>query len=194
MHTFTARDFKLPILDGLSEKQTQEHLTLYQGYVKHANLINEKIATLADDPEKNSYTIAELRRRFGFEFDGMRMHEYFFEQFEGGSQVMNEDSSVALQIANHWPSYDAWKEQFISLSLTRGIGWGILAYDKKTNALFNAWVGDHEIGQLAGVSIVLALDMWEHAFMVDYLPSEKKQYIAAFFKNINWKTVETRME
>jgi Fe-Mn family superoxide dismutase len=76
--------------------------------------------------------------------------------------------------------------------MTRGIGWTVLYHDPKGKTVHTAWVGDHELGQLAGLPVILAMDMWEHAFMVDYLPSEKKQYIEAFLKNTNWKVVESR--
>src|SRR3990167_3105097 len=93
--TYSPKTFNLPVLTGLSERQIQVHLALYEGYVKHVNLIMEKIKVLTEaDAEGNAYLISELRRRFAFEFDGMRMHELYFEQLEGGSCKLQEKSTL----------------------------------------------------------------------------------------------------
>ncbi len=192
MKQFEEKKFTLGDLQGLSAKQLDEHLKLYAGYVKHANLINEKIAELKQDAEKNAYLLGELKRRFGFEFDGMRMHEYYFESFENGAHEADESSVLGSALSKQFGGFDQWLGEFKAVGLTRGIGWAVLYYDPRSDMLMNAWVGDHELGQLAGVNIVLAMDMWEHAYMVDYTPSEKKLYVEAFFKNLNWGVVGER--
>lgn len=190
--TYTARTFDLPELKGLSKEQIDAHLALYQGYVKHTNLIMEKIAALSEDAEGNAYLIAELRRRFAFEFDGMRMHEHYFEQFEGGASEVDAGSALASASEERYGKRGGLIPHIKEVAGTRGIGWVVVYADPVAHTLHTVFVADHEVGQLSGLPIILALDLWEHAYMVDYLPSEKKAYIDAFFDNLNWKTVEAR--
>lgn len=193
MHTYTPQHFTLPSLSGISEKQVTVHLGLYEGYVKHVNVLREQIADLSTlDAEKYAYAIMETRRRLGFEFDGMRMHEYFFRQFEGGHSVLDTQSPLANALVEKYGSVDAFIAHFTQVGMTRGIGWSVLYADPLHNTLHTAWVADHELGGLSGLPIILAMDMWEHAFMVDYLPAEKKLYIEAFLKNVHWALPERR--
>ncbi len=193
MHTYEATKFNLPELSGLSEKQITAHIGLYEGYVKHINVLREQVRDLeALDKEKYAYSIMELRRRLGFEFNGMRMHEYYFSQFVGGGEEANQSSGLAKALAEKYGSFDAFVGHFKTVGMSRGIGWTILYADPKASTVHTAWVTDHELGQLGGLPIILAMDMWEHAFMVDYLPSEKKQYVESFLKNTNWGAVEKR--
>lgn len=195
MHTYTAKTFDLPQLEGISEKQVQAHIGLYEGYVTHVNKLREQIHELQnEDKEKYAYAIMEVRRRLGFEFCGMRMHEYYFSQFEGGATDADTSSPLATAVSEKYGSWDGFIEHFTTLALTRGIGWTVLYQDPEGGTVHTAWVADHELGQLSGLPIILALDMWEHAFMVDYLPSEKKAYVEAFFKNLNWNTVAARFK
>ena len=190
---YTAKKFDLPELEGLSSKQIEAHLGLYEGYVKHTNHLRAQIQDLeSQDAEKYAYAIAELRRRLGFEFDGMRMHEYYFSQFENGPTSIPE--SLSALVSEKYESWDGFIKHFTTVGMTRGIGWTVLYQDKEADTVHVAWVGDHELGQLAGLPIILAMDMWEHAFMVDYLPSEKKSYIEAFLKNVHWETVAGRIQ
>jgi Fe-Mn family superoxide dismutase len=192
--TYEARTFELPTLKGISAKQVEVHLALYQGYVKHVNLIREKIAELKEaDAEGNAYVIAELRRRFPFEFDGMRMHEYYFEQFEGGAQGPISNSPLAKKAEEKYESWNGFIAHIKEVAGSRGIGWTVVYYDSREEVLQTVWVNDHELGQLSGLPVILALDMWEHAFMVDYVPGEKKKYVEAFFENLNWSVIERRM-
>ncbi|HRH55515.1 MAG TPA: Fe-Mn family superoxide dismutase [Candidatus Paceibacterota bacterium] len=192
--TYTARTFDLPKLSGLSEEQITVHLGLYEGYVKHTNLILDTIQKLREeDAEKNAFQINELRRRLGFEFDGMRMHEYYFEQFEGGSTSASTDGTLHALANTKYGSWDAFIAHLKEVAGTRGIGWTVVYFDKVANTLHTAWVDDHQLGQLSGLPIILAMDMWEHAFMVDYKPSEKKSYVDAFLANVNWSVAEARL-
>jgi Fe-Mn family superoxide dismutase len=190
---YTARTFNLPELKGLSKKQMDVHLALYEGYVKHTNLILTKIESLAkEDPEGNAYLMAELRRRFGFEFDGMRMHEYYFEQFEGGALRPQNESPLLDAAVSRYGNWDAFIAHVKEVCGTRGIGWTVVYYDPSGRTLHTAWINDHEVGQLAGLPIILAIDMWEHAYMVDYVPADKKSYVEAFLENVNWEVIEKR--
>jgi Fe-Mn family superoxide dismutase len=185
--------FDLPELSGISEKQLEVHLGLYSGYVKNINHLREQVHELeSTDAEKYAYAIAELRRRLGFEFNGMRMHEYYFSQFESGAVEADGNGALAKAVTEKYGSWDAFIKHFTTVGMSRGIGWTILYADPKGNTVHTAWVSDHELGQLGGLPVILAMDMWEHAFMIDYLPSEKKQYIEAFLKNTNWSVVEKR--
>ncbi|MBI2108925.1 MAG: superoxide dismutase [Parcubacteria group bacterium] len=204
MHVYQEKKFTIPELKGISPKQLEVHLGLYAGYVKHVNLLREKIHELeAADKEKNAYTIAELRRRFSFEFNGMRMHEYYFEQWEKGPKTLTGSSALAQAVSEKYGSWENFISHFKTVGMSRGIGWTVLYWDPtgktpaspaKRGEPHTAWVGDHELGTLAGLPVILALDMWEHAFMVDYTPAEKGKYIDAFLLNLNWSIPEERFK
>lgn len=190
MQTFTPKTFNLPELKGISKKNIEEHLKLYAGYVNNSNLIFDKLSELKSDPEKNSYILAELQRRFGFEFDGMRNHEYYFESLSDGPKEINKESDLYKKIEKNWGNFENFLTHFKFVATTRGIGWTILYFDKISDKLIITWVDEHHLGQLTGLSPILCLDMWEHAYYLDYIPSEKKKYIEAFFENLNWEKVE----
>ena len=191
---FEEKKFNIPKLKGISEKTMEEHLKLYAGYVKNSNLILEKIDELSADSEKNLYLLGELRRRFGFEFDGMRNHEYYFHSFEGGPVEISKEGELYKSIAYLWGSFDAWLARFKAIAMTRGVGWAVLYFDKQNKRLLNTWVDEQHLGHLTGLSPVLMLDMWEHSFVADYQPSGKKQYVEDFFANLNWSKIEKNLE
>ena len=195
--TYAAKTFDLPALTGLSEKQLKVHLGLYEGYVKNVNLIMETLKGYAAYGDKASegdkLAIAELRRRFAFEFDGMRMHEYYFSQFEGGSTSLTTSAALGAAVVEKYGE-KGLEAHIREVAGTRGIGWVVVYKDTVANTIHTTFVADHEVGQLAGCPILLALDLWEHAYMVDYVPAEKKNYIDAFFANLNWSVVEKRFD
>jgi Fe-Mn family superoxide dismutase len=145
---------------------------------------------MAKDAEKNAYALGELQRRFGFEFNGMVNHEYYFESLAGGSTSLTKGSLLQKAVEEEWGSWDHWLNRFKSIALTRGIGWAILYYDPLTKRLLNAWVDEQHLGQLNGCKTILALDMWEHSYVADYQPSGKKNYVEDFFTNLNWEVIE----
>jgi Fe-Mn family superoxide dismutase len=194
MHHYEPRKFNLGELTGISTKQLEVHIKLYEGYVKFTNTLRETLAELRKDSEKNAYAISEVLRRFGFEFNGMRMHEYYFEQFEGGAKSIDTESHVAKALIEKYGSWDDFILHFKNTGLMRGIGWTILAYDPIGKTPHIYWVADHELGQLAGLPVLFAMDMWEHAFMIDYVPAEKAKYIDAFLSNTNWSVVQNRFD
>jgi len=194
MHTpYTVRTFTLPQIPGISEKQIAEHLKLYVGYVKHVNLIYEELSELGKDAEKNGHLMQELRRRLGFEFNGMRLHEYYFGDLEGGATPLPEGSTVARVLAESFGEIETWKTEY-KKAIARGSGWAMLNYDPEAKRLHINWVDFHHEGQLATLPIVVALDCWEHAFMVDYLPGEKMKYVDAYLSALNWKTIAKRFD
>lgn len=190
--TYEPRSFSIPELEGISTDTIENHLGLYAGYVKHVNLIRDKIEAFSQDPDNNSFAIAEMQRRLGFEFGGMRNHEYYFAQFEGGATALPE-GLLPEKLAAQWGSVEAWEARFREIALTRGVGWAMLYHDPQTDQLVQTWVDEQHLGQLADLDIVLALDMWEHSYMRDYRSPEKGQYVDAFFKNLNWEVVASRL-
>lgn len=184
--------FDIPEMEGISKDTMENHLGLYKGYVKHVNLIREKIAAYSNDPDNNAYAIAEMQRRLGFEFGGMRNHEYYFSQFEGGAKEL-PDGPLKEKIEQQWGSVSAWEKRFREIASTRGVGWAMLYHDPHTDQLVQTWVDEQHMGQLADLDIILALDMWEHSYMRDYVSSDKGKYIDAFFANLNWEVVSGRL-
>lgn len=192
MKKFEERKFAIPELKGISAKNIEEHLKLYAGYVKNANSIIEKIPEYETWAEKDpfvTYFTSELSRRFAFEFDGMRNHEYYFASLEGGAAPLS-DGPLMQAIKENFGSYDAFLSRFKAVALTRGIGWTVLYHDKHSNQLLIQWIDEQHLGHLTGLSWILGIDMWEHAFVADYQPSGKKQYVEDFFSNLNWKNIE----
>ena len=194
MQKFEEKKFNIGELKGISAKNIEEHLKLYAGYVKNSNLVIEKISALSEgmfkNGEDNSYLIAELFRRFSFEYNGMRNHEVYFNSLSGGAKPLPENSELNKKMIETCGSMEIFMLGFKNLAMTRGIGWAILWYDKKDKRLLVSWVDEQHMGQLNGCEMILALDMWEHAFVTDYQPSGKKQYIEDFFANLNWEVVE----
>ncbi len=190
MQKFEEKKFNIPKLKGISDKTIEEHLKLYAGYVNHTSLVSGKIAELLERAEENMGLLSGLQRRFAFEFDGMRNHEYYFASLENGPKNLEEESELKKQIKNDFESFEKWLDCFKSLATTRGVGWAMLYWDPHSKQLLNQWVDEHHLGQLSGCAPILALDMWEHAFVADYQPSGKKQYIEDFFENLNWQKIE----
>ena len=193
---FTPKTFNIPDIAGISKKTIEEHLKLYQGYVKHANLILEKIPEYRGYEKEDAfapYVVGELYRRFAFEFDGMRNHEYYFEQLEGGhKEAMG--SALNKQMEKDFGSVEKWFQEFIFLAMTRGIGWAVLWYDPVSKKLINSWVDEQHLGQLNGLKWIYGIDMWEHSYLFDYTPGEKRKYIDAYTNATNQGVSARRFE
>jgi len=191
---FEERKFNVGKLAGISEKTTEEHLKLYAGYVKNANLVTEKLMELSRDYEKNSYLIGELFRRFSFEYNGMRNHEIYFDSLSDGSKELDQNGEFYKALLESFGLMEHFLGAFKFLALTRGIGWAVLWYDKKADSLLASWVDEQHFGLLNDCAMIIGLDMWEHSYVADYQPSGKKQYIEDFFANLNWEVVEKRVK
>jgi len=174
-------------LSGFSDTLLKNHFTLYAGYVANVNKIAEKSKTL----EIGSPESSELHRRFGWEWNGMYLHELYFENLSKDAGPLDKDSVLSKKIAERFGSFEEWEKDFRATGAMRGIGWVILAYDKKEGRMFNIWVNEHDVGHLAGTEPLLVMDVFEHAFMVDY-GLKRADYIEAFFKAIDWKVVSER--
>ena len=195
MHAYEAQTFNFPELEGISEKQLEVHVGLYNGYVKHINLLREQIADLTkEDAEKYAFAIESVRRRLGFEFNGMRMHELYFSQWVGGKTDEPRGTALETAVAEKYGSWEDFLTHFKSVAMSRGSGWTTLGWDKSSNTPHVWWTADHELGMLADIDILLTADMWEHAYMIDYLPAEKAQHVEAFIKNLNWDVATQRFD
>lgn len=191
--TYQAKDYSSLIgMEGFSETLLKNHFTLYQGYVTNTNKLADLLSAMLKEGKVGTPEYSELKRRFGFEFNGMRLHEYYFENL-GGKAPLDKSGTLAKKVADAFGSYDAWEQDFRATGAMRGIGWAILYQDNKTGWLFNQWINEHEVGHLAGCSPILVMDVFEHAFITDY-GLKRADYIAAFFKNINWNVVESRLK
>jgi len=183
-------------LDGISDGQIAEHLSLYAGYVRQVNTLNEELAALRErgrasgrDPE-----FAELSRRLGFEYDGMILHEYYFSNLRGGTSLKpGASSKISQALAESFGSVEDWRNDFHAIGGMRGVGWVLMCQDPMTQRLSHHWVTLHQDGVPAGFKPLLVMDVWEHAFMRDYRATERGRYLDAFFRNIDWHLVERRL-
>lgn len=190
---YEAKDYAHLIgMEGFSETLLMNHFALYQGYVTNTNRLLETLSQLAEMGRLGTPEYAELKRRFGFEFDGMRLHEYYFANL-GGTLPLDESSRLAQKMAEDFGSYGQWERDFRAIGAMRGIGWTILYQDNVTGRLINVWINEHETGHLAGCIPLLVMDVFEHAFITDY-GLRRADYIEAFFRNVDWAAVEGRLQ
>lgn len=192
MSNYEARTFVIPPLEGISERSVQEHLGLYQGYVKNFNAINTVIAELAQAREKNAHAIAELVRRKSFEFDGMRLHELYFSQFEGGAQAVDTESDFAKKVIAAYGSFDTLMQEMKYVALMRGPGWALLYFDPTAQTFHIGFSGEQHQGHFVTLPVICALDVWEHSYLLDHGAQGKSTYVDAFFKSLNWTVCAER--
>src|SRR4030043_964959 len=179
---YSAKDYSRLIgMEGFSETLLKNHFTLYQGYVTNTNKLVDTSAQMLKEGKTGIPEYAELKRRFGWEFNGMRLHELYFENL-GGKGGVDKTGKLAKKMAEDFGSYEEWEKDFKGVGAMRGIGWTVLYQDTQSGKLFNCWVNEHDVGHLAGCIPILIMDVFEHAFMIDY-GLKRADYIAAFFKN-----------
>jgi Fe-Mn family superoxide dismutase len=190
---YTPKDYNNLIgMEGFSETLLKNHFTLYQGYVTNANKVMDALSEMAKGGKIGTPEYAELKRRLGWEFNGMRLHELYFENL-GGKGALNKGGKLGKKLAEEFGSYENWEADFKGVGTMRGIGWAILYHDPVSGRLINQWINEHDVGHPAGCTPLLILDIFEHAFMIDY-GLKRADYIAAFFKNIKWEAVEGRLK
>lgn len=192
-HRYEAHDYSaLRGLRGISDEQVEVHLQLYEGYV---NRTNSLLSDLRDAREAGRADAAwqELARRLGWEWDGMRLHELYFDNLAPEAAPLAADSPFARAVAATWGSVEAWKRELMGTAKLPGVGWVICAQDPATGALWNGWVDDHEKGHHAGGQPLLVLDVWEHAWSVYRKPTERAKYLEDFYANVAWDVVAQRM-
>ncbi len=181
---------------GFSDQLLKNHFTLYQGYVTNFNKLNDILVQMEKDGKFGTPEFSELNRRLGWEWNGMRLHELYFGNMSAKSTSgasRQAGPPLEQKIIQEWGSYEAWEQDFRAMAAMRGIGWVILYWDKEADRLFNVWVNEHDVGHLAGCTPLLVMDVFEHAFMLDY-GTKRADYIEAFIKAINWNVVEQRNE
>jgi superoxide dismutase, Fe-Mn family len=190
---YTAKDYtRLIGMTGFSETMLNNHFTLYQGYVTNTNKVLEILEQMLKENKAASPEFSELKRRLGWEFNGMRLHEYYFETL-GGNGVEANNSRLERKEIEDFGSVDAWEKDFRAAGAMRGIGWVVLYQDNVNGRLFNCWINEHDAGHPAGCMPILVMDVFEHAFMFDY-GLKRAEYVEAFFKNIDWNVVEARLK
>lgn len=190
---YAAKDYShLLGVEGFSETLLKNHFILYEGYVANTNRLLDTLAEMVREGKAGTPEYAELKRRMGFEFNGMRLHEYYFENL-GGKEPINRSGKLGNKLVEDFGSIENWEADFRGTGSMRGIGWAILYQDNLTGKLMNQWINEHETGHLAGCIPILVMDVFEHAFMIDY-GLKRADYIATFFKNIRWDVVEGRLK
>lgn len=182
---------KLLGVTGLSDQLLKNHFTLYQGYVTNTNKVINRLTSLLKEDNTGTPEYAELKRRFGWEWNGMRLHEKYFDNITTGGNSLDLNSTLANEIIAEFGSLENWEKDFKATGMIRGIGWTALYLDTESKQLFNTWINEHEIGHISGGSILLIMDVFEHAFMIDY-GLKRANYIETFFKNIDWNVVSKR--
>jgi Fe-Mn family superoxide dismutase len=194
MKTYAPKKWDLAGLQGISDATLEMHFGLYEGYVKNTNLLNEKLTAIrsAGNPAGADPGFAELVRRLGFEYNGMRLHEYYFDNMTKSPGEIGT-GNLSNKLGEAYGSFDKWKADFSAVGAMRGVGWAIAYLDTENGQITNHWISDHENGHLAGYVPIVVLDVWEHAFIKDYKPSERGKYIEAFFANVDWKACESRL-
>ena len=196
---YKAKQFDLSGLNGISDQTLEMHFKLYEGYVTNTNTLTRKIAEFLQDgkvDQEEMPAYSELTRRMGFEYNGMVLHEWYFGNMKKGSTTTDPESNTNFyRLAEQsFGSYDIWKTDFMSVGKMRGVGWAVCYQDPVNERLSNHWITLHEVGNVAGFVPVLVMDVWEHAFLLDYKPADRPKYIEAFFSNIDWASCEQRLQ
>ena len=196
-NSYQPKQFNLSGLNGISDKTLELHFKLYEGYVKETNNLTERISKFLEDGKVDQDEMpaySELTRRLGFEYNGMVLHEYYFGNMRRqGTGDPARDSNFARAAEQSFGSYDTWKADFVGIGKMRGVGWAMCYQNPANGRLSNHWITLHETGNVSGFTPVLVMDVWEHAFLLDYMPAERPKYIEAFFSNIDWDAVEQRL-
>ncbi|MFH1211100.1 MAG: Fe-Mn family superoxide dismutase [archaeon] len=191
---YEAKNFDILLgVAGFSDNLLKNHFTLYQGYVNNTNKLRELMTAMVKEGKASTPEFAELKRRYGWEFNGMRLHELYFGNMVKGVNKLDKDSKLVKEFVKGLGSYEAWETGFKSVGSMRGVGWVVLYYDPVGKAFSNCWINEHDVGHLSGCVPLLVMDVFEHAFMIDY-GLKRADYIESFFKAIDWKVIEGRLE
>ena len=177
---------------GFSDTLLKNHFTLYQGYVTNTNKLIDLLTAMVKEGKIGTPEYAELKRRFGWEFNGMRLHELYFGNMTKNIKALDKNSQFSKQVSQDFGSYDNWEKDFKGSGAMRGIGWVISYFDPQSNQIFNVWVNEHDLGHLSGTIPLVIMDVFEHAYMIDY-GLKKLDYIEAFFKAIDWDVINKRL-
>ena len=191
---YKAKDYShLKGLVGITDKQLEVHLKLYAGYVNRTNALFARLAALSNEGKHGDSAFQEQKRRAGWEWDGMRLHEYYFDGLKAGAKSLGDDNAFAKAVTAQFGSVDAWKADLVGVAKMPGVGWALTYLDPNNGQIWNHWVEAHQDGHPAGARLLLALDVWEHAFSVYRTPLERPAYIDDFFANVDWEVVARRL-
>ena len=192
---YKQKSFDLSGLNGISDHTLEIHFGLYAGYVKNTNTLNEQLYSMLEQGNAGTPAYAEVTRRLGFEYNGMVLHEWYFGNMtkSGGGADVSESSALGTTIVANYGSIANWKKDFTTIGTMRGVGWAVLYHDPATGRLSNHWITLHEDGNIAGFKPLLVMDVWEHAFLLDYKPADRPKYIEAFLSNVDVGVIEMRL-
>jgi Fe-Mn family superoxide dismutase len=193
--SYTPKKWNLSGLQGISDQTLAVHFGLYEGYVKNTNLLNEQINGLRANGQAQGASpgFAELVRRLGFEYNGMVLHEYYFDNMTSSGSGAPSSGKLYEALGASFGDFESWKKDFAAVGGMRGVGWAIAYQDPKTGRISNHWITLHEDGNVAGFEPILVMDVWEHAFLLDYKPAERSKYIESFFANVDWSVAQSRL-
>jgi Fe-Mn family superoxide dismutase len=193
--SYTPKKWNLSGLQGISDNTLAVHFGLYEGYVKNTNLLNEQINGLRANGQAQGASpgFAELVRRLGFEYNGMVLHEYYFDNMTSSGAGAPSSGTLQEALGASFGDFEAWKKDFAAVGGMRGVGWAIAYQDPKSGRISNHWITLHEDGNVAGFEPILVMDVWEHAFLLDYKPAERSKYIESFFANVDWSVAQSRL-
>jgi Fe-Mn family superoxide dismutase len=191
---YKQRTFDLHGLTGISDQTLEVHFGLYAGYVKNTNLLNEQLVELLQGGKAGTPAYAELTRRLGFEYNGMVLHEWYFGNMkrEAGGDV-SSSSDLGRALGESFGDIETWRKDFAAIGAMRGVGWAVTYLDPATGRLSNHWITLHEDGNIAGFKPIVVMDVWEHAFLLDYKPAERPKYIEAFLANLDTDVAQARL-
>lgn len=192
---YRPREFDLHGLTGISDQTLEVHFGLYAGYVKNTNLLNEQLVTMCAEGKTGNPAYAELSRRLGFEYNGMVLHEWYFGNMtrEDGGADISSSSALGRAIGESFGDLETWKRDFTAIGGMRGVGWAVTYLDPATGRLSNHWITLHEDGNVAGFKPIIVMDVWEHAFLLDYKPADRPRYIESFLANLDLAAAEARL-
>lgn len=192
MEPYVAKDFSYILgMPGFTDETLKMHFKLYEGYVKNTNLLLNILDQYTKEGKEQTPQFGAIKRRVAFEFDGMRLHELYFSNLGGKGTALSPSDPLYKRIVQDFGSFDAWKENFMNTGMIRGIGWVVLYMDPVRGRLLNMWIAEHENLHMAGGDPLLIMDVWEHAYLLDY-GLDRMGYIKAFFNNIDWHVISDR--
>jgi superoxide dismutase, Fe-Mn family len=189
-HTPVPLPFAAGSLKGLSEKLMQSHWeNNYGGAVKALNVVRTRLGQALADPDLQPYVYNGLKREQLIRTGSVVLHELYFANLGGDGKA---GAALRTRIANSFGTFDRWETEFrrVAQGLGGGSGWVVLGYNEQLKLLENYWMADHATAPIH-TKPLLVLDMYEHAYQMDYGAANAK-YIDAFFTNINWDAVARR--
>jgi Fe-Mn family superoxide dismutase len=170
----------------ISKELIDVHLKLYNGYVSEVNALSNKLKDSNLDP----FTYQSIKRRYGWEYDGVLLHELYFDNL-GGDGKIDKKSNLYKKLTAQFGSFDKFLHDFKNTMKTRGIGWVVLYWDPKQNAFFNAWITEHDTGPFMLGDPILVIDVWEHAYLSQF-KTDRVAYADVIFEYVNWDLVSKR--